>query len=67
MAKNKIKDITNMQDEEIQTQIGENENRLKKMKFSHSITPVENPMAIRDIRKNIARLKTEQRRRLLNN
>ncbi|MDE0470343.1 MAG: 50S ribosomal protein L29 [Ekhidna sp.] len=32
-----------------------------KMKFAHSITPIENPVKIREVRKLIARIKTEIR------
>lgn len=34
-----------------------------KMKINHAITPLENPMKIRDQRKYIARLNTELRNR----
>lgn len=63
MAKNKKQDLTKLSDEDIQGQIVETTDRLKKMKFSHAITPIENPMGIRDVRRTIARLKTEQTRR----
>jgi large subunit ribosomal protein L29 len=35
------------------------EEQLTKMKISHSVTPMENPMQIHTTRKLIARLKTE--------
>jgi large subunit ribosomal protein L29 len=35
---------------------------LKKLQFSHAITPIENPLSIRATKKEIARLKTAQRR-----
>jgi large subunit ribosomal protein L29 len=35
---------------------------LKKLQFSHAITPIENPLTIRATKKEIARLKTAQRR-----
>ncbi len=49
--------------EDLQARIGEEEMRLKKMKFAHAITPLENPMSIRTLRKDIARLKTELKKR----
>jgi large subunit ribosomal protein L29 len=64
MAKNKKQDLTALSDEDIQKEIVEASDRLKKMKFSHAITPIENPMGIRDVRRKIARLKTEQTRRV---
>lgn len=38
----------------------EKENHAK-LKFAHSITPIENPMKIRESRKLIARIQTEIR------
>jgi large subunit ribosomal protein L29 len=38
---------------------------LTKMKLNHAVSPLDNPMKIRDIRRNIARLQTELRRRQL--
>jgi len=35
------------------------------MKFSHAITPIENPMAIRTLRKELAKLKTALRSKQL--
>jgi large subunit ribosomal protein L29 len=45
--------------------IGAEVDRLNKMKFSHAVNPIENPMAIRSVRREIAQLKTEQRKRQL--
>ncbi len=44
--------------DELKAKIVEDEMRLKKLSFAHSVTPVENPMTIRALRKDIARLKT---------
>jgi large subunit ribosomal protein L29 len=35
------------------------------MQFAHAITPLENPMSIRALRKDIARLKSELKKRAL--
>ena len=37
-----------------------------KLKFAHSITPIENPVKIRQTRKLVARLETEIRAKQLN-
>lgn len=50
-----IKDLT---EADLKAKIQEDELRLKKLEFAHAITPLENPMSIRDLRKDIARLKT---------
>lgn len=52
------KGISQMGLEDLQARIGEDEQRLKKLKFAHSVTPLENPVTIRLLRKDIARLKT---------
>jgi large subunit ribosomal protein L29 len=40
---------------------------LVRMRLNHSVNPLENPMKIRFIRKDIARLNTELRKRQLEN
>ena len=52
---NSLKDV-NAND--LKARIQEDEQRLKKLEFSHAISPLENPMSIRSLRKDIARLKT---------
>ena len=51
-----------MNAEDILKTIEETDLRLKRMTFSHAITPIENPMSIRILRREIARLKTQQRK-----
>jgi len=46
---------------DIKSRIEEDKLRLKKLKFAHAVSPLENPMSIRDVRKDLARLKTELR------
>jgi large subunit ribosomal protein L29 len=47
--------------EELQAKIKEDELRLKKVSFAHSISPLENPVSMRLLRRDIARLKTALR------
>jgi|JI91814BRNA_FD_contig_31_4735290_length_688_multi_2_in_0_out_0_2 large subunit ribosomal protein L29 len=49
--------------EELSKEIEQENRSLKNLKFSHSVTPIENPMLIRSKRKNIARLLTELARK----
>lgn len=51
--------------EDLTARIYEDEVRLKKMSFAHAITPLENPMQIRSLRKDISRMKTELTKREL--
>ena len=39
---------------------------LQKLKMVHTVSPLENPLQIRDARRNVARLKSEQGRRAIN-
>ncbi|HWB24390.1 MAG TPA: 50S ribosomal protein L29 [Chitinophagaceae bacterium] len=50
---------------DLTARIKEDEVRLKKLEFAHAISPLENPMSIRALRKDLARLKTEVRKRQL--
>ncbi len=47
--------------DELKAKIAEDELRMKKLSFAHSISPLENPMSIRALSKDIARLKTALR------
>jgi large subunit ribosomal protein L29 len=51
-----LKDLTEI---DLNARIQEDELRLKKLAFAHAISPLENPMSIRALRKDLARLKTE--------
>lgn len=68
MAKSKkVEDYRSLSDEALLDKIGAETDRLNKLKFSHSVNPVENPMIIRTVRRQIAQLITEQRKRQLGN
>lgn len=63
--KAKVEDYRSLDDQSLSAKIGEEEVRLKKLHFSHAVNPIENPLTIRHLRRTIARMKTEQRRRAL--
>ena len=52
------KSIQGLGDEDLQARIKEDELRLKKLEFAHALSPLENPMTIRNLRRELARLKT---------
>ena len=52
---NSLKDLN---EGDLKARIQEDEQRLKKLEFAHAISPLENPMSIRSLRKDVARLKT---------
>ena len=57
---NSLKDLS---ESDLISRIREDEQRLKKLEFAHAISPLESPVNIRLLRKDIARLKTEQTKR----
>ena len=54
-----------MTEQDLKARIQEDELRIKKLKFAHAVSPLENPMSIRDVRKDLARTKTELRKKQL--
>ncbi len=50
---------------DLQARIQEDQLRLKKLEFAHAISPLENPMTVRGLRRDIARLKTELKKKQL--
>ncbi|HEY4964931.1 MAG TPA: 50S ribosomal protein L29 [Puia sp.] len=57
---NSLKDLS---ETDLTSRIREDEQRLKKLEFAHAISPLESPVNIRLLRKDIARLKTELTKR----
>ena len=57
------KSIQGLNEVDLQARIKEDELRLKKLEFAHAISPLENPMSIRSLRKELARLKTELKKK----
>ena len=63
MKINEIKELdTKDLVERLETEVA----RLQQMRLNHVITPLKNPMLIRQAKKDIARMKTELRQRELN-
>ena len=60
-----VKGLSELSDADLKARIQEDELRMKKLEFAHAISPLENPMTIRSIRKDLARLKTELNKRKL--
>ena len=65
MAKIKTEDIKQLSMPELIERINEEKIQYRKLVFNHIISPIENPLVLRETRKNIARLKTERRFREL--
>ncbi|KQR95548.1 50S ribosomal protein L29 [Chryseobacterium sp. Leaf180] len=52
-------EIKNLSTEDVQAKLAEAKAQFSKMKLAHKISPLENPIQIRDLRKTIARLNTQ--------
>ncbi len=50
---------------ELQDKLKEERAALTKLRFSHTVSPIENPMQLRSKRKEVARILTELRKREL--
>ena len=53
-----VNSLKDQNEVDLKSRIQEDELRLKKLEFAHAISPLENPMSIRALRKDIARLRT---------
>lgn len=58
-------EIRELSDKELIERIETEKAYQLKQKLNHAVSPLENPIKIRDTRKNIARLITEKRKREL--
>jgi len=62
MKNSEIKELTTP---EIVERIDAEKDKLTRMKMNHAVSPLDNPITLKDVRRNIARLKTEVRNREL--
>jgi len=65
MATNKFIELQQYTDEDLQNEINVTEEQYKKLKFDHAIRGLENPLLLKEVRRDIARLNTEKRGREL--
>jgi large subunit ribosomal protein L29 len=57
--KSNNKDIKSLSFEQLQAKVKEDKEVLSKLKFAHAVSPIENPMRIKFLKKDIARMLTE--------
>ena len=55
--------IREMSTGELHERLEEERKQLRKLKMNHAVSPLENPMKIKDYRKTVARILTELRKR----
>lgn len=56
-------ELKGLSDVDLKARIQEDTLRLKKLSFAHAISPLENPVSVRNLRRDVARLKTELKNR----
>ena len=59
------KSLKDLNENDLKARISEDKLRLKKLEFAHAISPLENPLGIRGLRRDIARLQTALKNRTL--
>ena len=62
----KIAEIRELSTQELNERVEADVTRYAQMKLNHAIPPLENPSQIKDLRRSIARMKSELRSRELN-
>ncbi len=65
MASKKYLELQNFTDEELQSELNDTVTQYGKMQLDHNVVGLENPLALREVRRDIARMKAEMRRREL--
>jgi large subunit ribosomal protein L29 len=61
-----VNSLKTMTVQDLQARVKEDELRIRKLKFAHAVSPLENPMSIRDVRRDLARVKTELKKKQSN-
>lgn len=65
MASKKFLELKEFSNEDLVAELNETEVQYQKLKFDHAIKGLDNPLVLREVRRDVARLKTEMRRREL--
>lgn len=65
MAKLKREDLNQLSMEDLKQRLHDYTDRLQKLRFNHAVNPIDNPTQITYVRREIARLNTEIRKREL--
>lgn len=63
MATKKYQEVQEINDNDLKETLTETETAYQKLTFDHAIRGLDNPLELRDLRRDVARLKTEIRRR----
>lgn len=63
MATKKFLELQDMSDADLTSELDTIRTQYQKMKFDHAIKGLDNPISIREVRRDIARIQSEIRRR----
>lgn len=63
MASKKFLELQDYNEADLRSELASTEAGYQKLKFDHAIKGLDNPLVLREARRDIARLKTEIRRR----
>jgi large subunit ribosomal protein L29 len=65
MATKKFLELQDFSDADLKSELEASEVQYQKLKFDHAVKGLDNPLTLREVRRDIARLQTEVRRREL--
>ncbi len=63
MASSKFQELQSFSDTDLKAELATTEEQYGKLKFDHAVRGLDNPLRLTEARRDIARLKTEVRRR----
>ncbi len=63
MASKTTLELQELSNEDLLAEMNDTERQYQKLKFDHAVRGLDNPVVLRRIRRNVARLKTEIRKR----
>ncbi len=63
MASKKYIELQEFTIDELKNELTQTEVQYQKLQFDHTLKGLENPLALREVRKDLARMRTELRRR----
>lgn len=67
MATKKFLELQDFSDSDLRGELETTETQYQKLKFDHAVKGLDNPLVLREVRRDIARLETEIRRREIAN
>lgn len=65
MASKKFLELQEYTPEDLTNELAQTQAQYQRLKFDHAIKGLDNPLSLREVRRDIARLKSEIRRREL--